>query len=146
MLFRKEPLSYSFIICYLIILLHVLFLRGIKLIILRLLPEQLFSNIKTNLGDVNRWSISQYEELINNLSSYRKSASLFWDSKCQNEFLNILKTTQEEFFSFWKPISEENMYLCLNSFKNSFQNEDNNFPKFNLSQFSKYSHKKKDLG
>ena len=56
---------------------------------------------------MNRWSISQYEELINNLSTSRRSASLFWDSYCREEFLTILQRHQEQFYSFWKELTPE---------------------------------------
>ena len=67
----------------------------------------MFTTVRTHLKDVNRWSISQYEELINNLSNNHCSASLFWDAFCREEFLSALQKQQKEFYSFWKELNPE---------------------------------------
>ena len=86
----------------------------------------MFTTVRTHLKDVNRWSISQYEELVNNLSSNHRSASLFWDLNCCSEFLTILVAEQNLFYSFWKPISPKVLKMLLQIYHfetvNSFDN------------------------
>lgn len=100
-----------------------------------LLPAQLFSTVKTHLKDVNRWSISQFEELINNLGSSHRSSSLFWDPICQSQLLETLIEHQTHFANSWKPIRSEHLEAHLDMLFGDRRRESLNRRGSNLSGF-----------
>lgn len=75
-------------------------------LIMRLIPKPLFYLVEENLGDISKWSISQWEVLFQHMNNNYNTATQQWSDESRLELLGVLRREIDNFYSHFKPVSD----------------------------------------
>lgn len=83
-------------------------------LMMRLIPKPLFYLVEESLGDISKWSISQWEALFQHMNSDYNNATQQWNAESREELLVVLKKEIDNFYSNYRPLSEEQITAFIN--------------------------------
>lgn len=75
-------------------------------LMMRLIPKPLFYLVEDALGDISKWSISQWEGLFQNMNNNYNTATQQWNDESRADLLIVLQKETVNFYSNYRPISE----------------------------------------